>query len=62
MRISIIAWLASSAILTGGAMLAALAQDLSERPRDRCTTTFSIEPRDFNKGTGLPAQPTDDLI
>jgi hypothetical protein len=35
-------------------MLAALAQDLNERPRDRCTTTFSIEPRDFNKGTGLP--------
>ena len=41
MRISIMAWLMSSAILTSGALLAALARDF-ERPRDRTTMTFPI--------------------
>ena len=44
MRISSIAWLMSGAILTGGAVLTALAQDLATRPRDRCSMTFPIEP------------------
>lgn len=45
MRPSIIAWLMSCAILTGGSVLGALAHDLTARPRDRCTMTFPIEPR-----------------
>ena len=43
-RISIIVWQASFAILTGGALLAALAQGLDERARDRCSAAFRIEP------------------
>jgi hypothetical protein len=46
MRISVIAWLVSSAILTSGALLAALAENFNERPRDRCTVTFPIDPRE----------------
>lgn len=45
MRISIIAWLMSCAILTGGSMLAAFAQDRTGRPRDRTTMTLPTEPR-----------------
>ena len=45
MRTSIVAWMMSSVILTSGALLAALAQKFNDRPRDRCTVTFSIDPR-----------------
>jgi hypothetical protein len=43
MRISIIAWLTSFMVMSSGALLAALARDSTERPRDRCTMTFPIE-------------------
>ena len=46
MRTSSIVGLMSGAILTGGAVLTAVAQDLSARPRDRCSMTFPIEPGD----------------
>jgi hypothetical protein len=45
MRISIFAWMVSSAILTSGALLAALAHNSNERPPDRCTVFSSIGPR-----------------
>jgi hypothetical protein len=48
MRISMIAWLASTAILTSGAMLAALAQNFKEHPRDRSGSSFVFDPRDLN--------------
>ena len=47
MRISIITWFASSIILIGGALLAALAQDAMERPHDEFTATLSIDTREL---------------
>jgi hypothetical protein len=63
MRISMIAWLASTAILTSGAMLAALAQGFNQGPRDRCTASFPIEPRElYDKATDPPTRQIDILI
>jgi len=62
MRISIIAWLLSFAILTSGALLAALAQNFNGFQQDRCVASYSIDPPDLNKAIGLPDQRTDDLI
>jgi hypothetical protein len=45
MRMSIVAWMASSVVLTSGALLAVFAQNFNDRPRDRRTVTFSIDPR-----------------
>jgi hypothetical protein len=52
--LSVIAWLMSTAILTGGALLTALAGNVNELPRNR-----GIE---FREATGLAIRPTDDLI
>ena len=63
MRISIIAWLLSSVILTCGALLAALATDNNEHRWDRRSATFVTGPCDLNQeAIGSPSQPTDELI
>ena len=54
MRISLITWFASSIILIGGALLAALAQDAKERrPHNQFISTHSIDTRELTlKATG----------
>ncbi len=63
MRVPITIGAVASLMVIGTALLAAFAGDFKERPRDRCTASFSIEPRDLNdKAVDPPAQPADDLI
>jgi hypothetical protein len=54
MRRSIITWVASSAVLIGGAILAALAQGAKEPSRDQFSPTLSIDTRELTeKATDL---------
>jgi hypothetical protein len=58
MRISIITWFASTIILIGGALLAALARDAKEPPHSKFISTLSIDTRELtdNATDLLPLQ------
>ena len=58
MRMPLITWPVSAVILIVGALLAALARDSNERPRNRCNASCSIDTRELtNKATEpLPLQ------
>jgi hypothetical protein len=54
MRISVITWFASSIILIGGALLAALAQDAKERPHHKFISRHSIDTRELTERATAP--------